>query len=208
MVSLVTILAVVFVVLLLAGIVLYVVSVYNRLVRVDERCENTWSDVDVVLKQRQDVLEKLVDTAQQAMDYERDVLEKLVAARESARRAETPEEHAAADATVREALGALNVEARAEAYPDLEAVDTLQRLQDETATIEEQIADRREYYNEAVTSYNTIIRQFPEVAIATRLGYERRELFEAPEAELEDVDVGDLFSEGGRRPDADPDAGA
>jgi LemA protein len=214
MVSVVAILAVVFALLLLAGLAWYVVSIYNRLVRVDERCENTWSDIDVALKQRQDLLEKLIDTARQAMDYERDVLQRLVEARESASRAETPAEHAEADAQVREALRGLNVDvdARSEAYPDIEAVDSLQRLQDEIARIEETIADRREYYNESVTSYNTIIRQFPDVVVATQLNYERRELFEAPEEELEDVDVSELFAgrdRGGRSgADPDPDAGA
>ena len=216
MVTLIEILGIVFVALILAGIGWYALSIYNRLVRVDERCENTWSDIDVVLKQRQDTLEKLVDTAQQAMTYERETLQQLVEAREATRQAETPGEHADADTKVREALSALNIEARAEAYPDLEAVDTLQTLAEEIATLEETIADRRELYNEAVTAYNTIIRQIPYVLVAGRLGFERRELFEAPPEELEDVDVSDLFGGGnggsdagsGSDSDADLDAGA
>lgn len=185
----------VFAVLLLAGAAWWVLSVYNRLVRVDERCENAWSDIEVTLAQRQNLLEKLVDAARQAMEYERDTLQRLVEAREAAARAETPEEHAEADATVREALASLNVAARAEAYPDLEAVETLVALQNETAAIEEQIADRRELYNESVTAFNTIIRQFPYVLVAGPLGYGRRELFDAPDADLADVDIGDLFAD-------------
>lgn len=185
-----------FVLLMLAGVAYYVMSLYNRLVRVDERVDNAWSDIDVKLKQRQDMLGKLVDTAKQAMDYEESTLQKIVDARESAQKAETPEEHARADAKVREALGGLNIDARREDYPDLQAVENLQQLQNEIATIEEEISDRREVYNEAVTSYNTIIRQIPYVLIANPMGYQRRELFEAPESETADVDVGDMFAEG------------
>jgi len=136
MVSLVVALGGLFAVLLAGGAVWYLLSVYNRLVRVDERCENAWSDIDVTLKQRQDLLEKLVDTARRAMEYEQDTLQRLVEAREAARQAETPEEHAEADVKVREALGGLQLNARAEEYPDLEAVDTLTTLQNEIAAME------------------------------------------------------------------------
>lgn len=195
MVSLTVILGAVFGVLLLAGALAWAISIYNRLVRVDERCENAWSDIDVTLKQRQDVLEKLVDVARRAMDFEQETLQQLVEAREQARRAETPTEHAEADESVKAALGALQINARAEAYPDLRSVQTLQRLQDQIAIIEEQIADRRELYNEAVTVYNTLTRQFPYLLLAGPLGYERRELFEAPESELADVELEELFSD-------------
>lgn len=199
-VALATVLAALFGALLLAGLAWWALSIYSRLVRVDERCENTWSDIDVTLNQRQDLLEKLVDAARQAMEYERDVLLQLVEAREAAYRAASPAEHAAADAKVRAALGALNVAARAEDYPDLEAVQTLVTLQNEVAAIEEQLADRRELYNESVTAYNTMVRQFPYLLLAGPLGYERRELFEAPDEELADVDVGDLFADRDVRP--------
>jgi len=183
--------------LLAAGGVYYAFSIYNRLVRVDERVDNAWADIDVKLKQRQDMLGKLVDTAQQAMDYEEETLQQLVEAREAAQNAETPQEHAEADNMVKEALGGLNLNARAEAYPDLTATENLQQLQNEIATIEEEISDRREVYNEAVTSHNTIIRQIPYVVLASPLGYEPRELFEVPEAERTDVDVGDMFADAG-----------
>lgn len=183
--------------LIVAGAVYYGMSIYNRLVRVDERCDNAWSDIDVKLKQRQDMLGKLVDTVQQAMDYEETTLQNLVEAREAAQQATTPSEHAEADNMIKEALGGLNINARAEAYPDLDATENLQNLQNEIATIEEEISDRREVYNEAVTSYNTIIRQVPYVVLASPLGYKPRELFDAPEGETADVDVGDMFADAG-----------
>jgi len=192
-----------FFLLMLAGGAYYATSVYNRLVRVDERCDNAWSDIDVKLKQRQDMLGKLIDTAQQAMDYEQETFQMLVEAREKAQNANSPQEHAEADNMVKEALSGMNISARAEAYPDLGAVDNLQDLQNEIATIEEEISDRREVYNEAVTSYNTIIRQFPYVLMASPLGYQKRELFEVPESETADVDVGDMFDESGDEVETD-----
>lgn len=179
-----------FFVLLIAGAVaVYVVRLYNRLVRVDRRCENAWSDVEVVLKQRRDALEKLTDTVREAMDYEERVLTEVVEAREAARAAESPGEQAAADEKIRSALARL----RAEDHPSLSATDNLSDLHSEIATLEEQIADRREYYNEAVTSYNTLIRQFPYVVFAGAMGYSSRELFDASEGETADVDVGDAL---------------
>lgn len=182
-----------FALLVVGGVLAYTFGVYNRLVRVDERCENAWSDIQVVLKQRRDELDKLVDTVQQTMDYERDVLQDVVEAREAASNASTPAEAARADEQVRSALEGLSV--RAEDHPDLSAPENLRQLQDKIATLEEQIADRREHYNEAVTTYNTLIRQIPYVLFAGSMGFEQRELFEAPEAEKADVDVSEMFAE-------------
>jgi len=183
---------VIFGAVLVLGAGAYLVSVYNRLVRVDERVDNAWSDVEVVLKQRRSALEKLVDTAQEAMDYESGTLTDLVEAREAVDAAESPAEAAAADQQVRAALGTL---ARAEDNPELQAAGALRDLAEETARLEETIADRREVYNEAVTTNNTLRRSFPSVLVAGYAGVTERELFEAPEAETTDVDVGDLFAE-------------
>lgn len=183
-------------VLLVVGVVgAYVVSLYNRLVRVDERVQNAWADIDVLLKQRRDAIEKLVDTAQQAMEFEQSLLTDIVEAREQAQQAETPEEQAQAGQAIRQALGRLNV--RAEDHPEPQAVQNLQSLQDEIAGIEEQIADRREVYNEAVTANNQLIRQVPYVFVAGPLGFEKHELYEPPEAETADVDVDQMFSDAG-----------
>ncbi|MEF8840585.1 MAG: LemA family protein [Haloarculaceae archaeon] len=195
MATLIEVLGGVLVVLVVAVVGAYVVSLYNRLVRVDERVDNAWADIDVLLKQRQDAIEKLVDTAQRAMEFEQDLLSAVVEARERARRAETPEEQAAAGQAIRQALGRLNV--RAEDHPEPQAVRNLQSLQDEIARIEEQIADRREVYNESVTAHNQLIRQIPYTLVAGPLGFERHELYDPPEAETADVDVGRMFSDAG-----------
>lgn len=195
MVDAVTIAIGVFVVLVLGGIVVFGVSVYNRLVRLEERVKNAWSDIDVLLKQRRDALTKLIDTAKQTMEYEQETFQQIVEAREAAQRANTPREEAQADAQIRQALGDFNF--RSEDHPELTATENMQDLQDEIVNLEEQIADRREYYNEAVTSYNTVIKQIPYVLLAGPLGHSEKELFEVPEAEREDVDVGAMFDDSG-----------
>jgi LemA protein len=200
MVSLLNIVAGVLVLLAVVGVGAYVASLYNRLVRVQERVDNAWADIDVLLKQRRDAIEKLADTAQQAMSFEQDLLSDIVEAREQAQQAETPEEQAQAGQAIQQALGRLNV--RAEDHPEPQAVQNLQSLQDEIASIEEQIADRREVYNEAVTANNQLIRQLPYVLVAGPLGFGKRELYDPPEAETEDVDMDRLFSDAG--PETEP----
>lgn len=183
-----------FVALVMVAVVVgYVVSLYNRLVRLQERCNNTWSDIDVVLKQRRDALEKLIDTVQQSMEYESELLQDLTEVREQIDRADSPSDEANAD----ERLKSLLAELRAEAYPELDATENLGELQTQIETLEQQIADRREHYNEAVTRYNTRIRQFPYLLFAGPMGFENRELFEASDAETADVDVDAAFGPDG-----------
>lgn len=199
MVELLTILWGVGAILLGGGIVYYVISLYNRLVRVEKRAENAWADVDVLLKQRRDSIEKLADAAKQAMDFEEDLLTEIVAAREQVAQADSPRDEAAAGNAVRKALGQMNV--RAEDYPEPKAIENLQHLQDEIAGIESQIADRREVYNAAATAHNELIRSIPYVVIANPLGFERRELYDPPESETTDVDVSAMFSDAGQEAD-------
>jgi LemA protein len=193
MASIVTIAVGFFLLLVLVGAGFYVVGMYNRLVRVDERVDNAWADIDVLLKQRRDALEKLVDTMQEAMDYEQDLLTDVVEAREQTRQADSPTEAAKATAAVRDALSGISI--RAEDHPDASAVENAQSLQGEIAQIEEQIADRREVYNEAVTAHNQLIRQVPYVLIASQLGFTERDLFDPPEAQTADVDISSMMNE-------------
>jgi LemA protein len=181
---------------LLVAIVLlvaYTINVYNQLVSLRERVDQTKQNIDVLLKQRQDELTKLIDAASEFMEQEEEVLTKLTQAREAAERADTPAQQAQADQQVREAL--MDFEARAEAYPELRSQENMMQFQERVSEIESQIADRREFYNEAVTQHNTRIAQFPYVIFARQFGFEERELFEATEAEKEDVDVGAAFDQ-------------
>lgn len=181
--------------LVVGGIVVYAVMIYNGLVRLNRNIDKAWSNIDVLLKQRSDELPKLIDTAQEYMDYEQEVIENVTEARTKAERAEGPSEEADADEAVKGALA--NLFAVAEDYPELRANESFQQLQDRIAEIEERIADRREFYNSAVNTYNIRINQIPYVFVANMMNYEERELFQVSEEDRRDVDVSELFSEGG-----------
>jgi LemA protein len=172
-------------------LVAYTISIYNQLVSLRERVDQAKQNIDVLLKQRQDELTKLIDAASEFMEQEEQVLTKLTEAREAADRADTPQQEANADQQIREAL--MDFEARAEAYPELRSQENMMQFQKRISEIESQIADRREFYNEAVTQHNTRIAQFPYVIFARQFGFDERELFRATEEETRDVDVGDAF---------------
>jgi len=180
-------------IVLLVLLVAYAVSIYNQLVSLQKRVDQAKQNIDVLLKQRQDELTKLIDAAEEYMDHEEAVLVGLTEAREAAERASSPGEEAAADQQIRAAL--MDFEARAEAYPELRSQENLLQFQKRISEVESQISDRREFYNEAVTQYNTRIEQIPYVIVANQMGYQERELFEATEAEKKDVDVGAAFGE-------------
>ena len=182
-----------FVVLVIVVLIVgYVISLYNQLVGLQRRVDQSKQNIDVLLKQRQDELSKLIDAAAQMMEHEKEVLEKLTAAREQAEVAKTPTEQATADQAVRGAMA--DFRARVEAYPDLKAGSNLMQFQERISDLENQIADRREFYNEVVTRYNTRIQQFPYIMMAQQFGFEDRELFTATEEEKQDVDVSAAFN--------------
>ena len=176
------------VILLLVG---YVISLYNQLVSLRQRVDQAKQNIDVLLKQRQDELSKLVDAASQFMDQEEDVLTEITQAREMGDKAETPQEQAEADQLVRTAMA--DFRARVEEYPELKSQGNMMQLQERISDIENQISDRREFYNEATTRYNTRIAQFPYVILARQMGFEDQELFRASEEAKQDVDISAAF---------------
>lgn len=178
-------------VVVIAGAVLYAVNVYNQLVNVNKECERTWSNISVLLQQRSDELPKLIDTAKEYMEYEQETLQQVIEARSKTQKASNPEQQAKADEQLKGALG--NFFALAEDYPDLKANENFQQLQERVSSIEEQISDRRELYNQAATNYNTLINQIPYVFLANQMNLQRRELYRAPESAREDVDISDAF---------------
>lgn len=185
------------IILLVLGIVSitilgYFVVVYNGLIRLKRDVKRAWKNIDVLLKQRHDELPKLIDACKEYMDYEKGALQKIVKLRSKAQEASTPKEQAKADEKLRGALS--NLFAVAEDYPDLKAQENFGKLQERISSLEDQIADRREFYNEVVTTYNTRINQIPYNFIADMLKYEEKELFEVPEEEKEDIDVSEQFS--------------
>lgn len=186
------------VVAVLAGAVLYAVNVYNQLINVKKECERTWSNISVLLQQRSDELPKLIDTAKEYMEYEQETLQQVIEARSKTQKASNPEQQAKADEQLKGALG--NFFALAEDYPDLKANENFQQLQERVSSIEEQISDRRELYNQAATNYNTLINQIPYVFLANQMNLQRRELYRAPESAREDIDISDAFSDSEAEP--------
>jgi LemA protein len=173
--------------LILIGVVAYSVMVYNGLVRLRRRINKAKSDIDALLKQRNDELPKLIDTAQEYMEYERDVLQDITEARTKVQEASGPSETADANEELRGALGEFF--AVAEDYPELKSNENFQQLQERISSVEEGIADRRELYNDAVNTYNIRINQIPYNLFANMMGYTEQELFEASEGERADVDI-------------------
>jgi len=159
-------------------LLVFVISLYNRLVRSRNGVENAFASIDVQLKQRCDLVPKLVDSMRAYMTHERGTLEELTALREKATRADVSAgERVALDQQMSGLMRGLMI--RAEAYPDLKASETVTLLQRSLNEVEAQIAAARRTYNTAVTGFNTAIEVFPANLLAGPLGFARRPLFEA-----------------------------
>ncbi len=169
------------------GLLLYFITVYNSLVAIRNECDKAWANIDVLLKQRFDELPKLVDTCKGYMKYESETLQKIVEARSAWMNAKTVDQKLEANQLSAGALKSLF--AVAEKYPDLKANTNFMQLQGRITTIETQIADRRELYNDAVNTHNIRIAQLPDVFVARLLGYQNRTLFQATATEREDVKI-------------------
>jgi LemA protein len=159
-------------------LLLFFISLYNRLVRSRNGVENAFASVDVQLKQRCDLIPKLVDSMRAYMTHERGTLDELTALREKASASgATAAERVALDQQMSGLMRGLMV--RAEAYPDLKASETVTLLQRSLNEVEAQIAAARRTYNAAVTGFNNAIEVFPANMLAGVLGFSRRPLFEA-----------------------------
>lgn len=179
-------------IIFVGGAAVYSIAIYNGLVRLKKNIEKSMSNIDVLLKQRNEEIPKLVDTAQEYMEYEQEVLNEITEARTKVEGANNPEQKADADQMMKNALG--NFFAVAEDYPDLKSTEQFQQLQERISEVEEQIADRREFYNDSVTTYNTRINQIPYNVVANLMNYTEKEVFEATEAEKKDLDMEQQFS--------------
>jgi len=167
--------------------VLYFVTLYNGLVNLDKSTARAWSNIDVLLKQRHDELPKLVSTVEGYMAHERETLQRVIEARSKVAAARGVNETAEANGMLTGALRQLF--ALAEGYPELKADSSFQHLQSRISEIEEQIADRREFYNHAVNQFNIRIHQLPDVFIAKMLSLRDREYFKAAEEDRRDVEI-------------------
>jgi LemA protein len=159
-----------------ALLVVAVVLLYNRLVTLRNRVENAWSQVDVQLRRRYDLIPNLVETVKGYAAHERETFEAVTNARARAQAAQGPAEQSAAEGILGQALGRLF--AVAEDYPELQADENFRQLQDELAETENRIAVSRQVYNDTVLTYNTAIQTVPGLLIAGPFGFGRKEFFE------------------------------
>jgi LemA protein len=164
------------VVLLLA---LVVVALYNRLVRLRNRAENAWAQVDVQLRRRYDLIPNLVETVKGYASHERATFEEVTRARTAAQQAQTVQEQAQAENLLTQAIGRLF--AVAEAYPQLRATENFQQLQAQLEETESKIALSRQVYNDAVLTYDTALETVPTNMVGNLLNFEEREYFEVEE---------------------------
>lgn len=165
----------------LALIVLWAVFSYNRFVSLRNRAKEAWSDIEVQMKRRYDLIPNLVDTVKGYAAHESGTLAKVTEARTAAMGAQTVEQHAEAENMLTGALKSLF--AVSEAYPDLKANTNFLELQRELSDTENKIMASRRFYNSTVQALNTAIEQFPGNVIARPLGFAQMELFELTDAE-------------------------
>ncbi len=168
----------------------WIVSIYNRLIRLRNQVKNGWSQIDVQLQRRYDLIPNLVETVKGYMDFEKSTLKAVIEARNQASQAREQvqasggpltgtnslEKLAAAETALKSSLG--HFFALAEAYPQLRSTENMQRLQEELASTENRIAFSRQSYNDTVMLYNMSQQEFPTMLFATSFGHHPAALFE------------------------------
>ncbi len=176
--------ALIIVIVIVALLVIYGVASYNGLIRRRNQVENSWSQIDVQLKRRIDLIPNLVETVKAYAAHEKDTLDAVVRARNAAIAApNTPAGQADANNQITGALRQLF--ALSEAYPDLKANQNFLALQEELTATEGRVAYARQFYNDSVLGYNTKLQAFPTVFFAKAMKFDKREYFEADEASRE-----------------------
>ncbi|HEC45287.1 MAG TPA: LemA family protein [Epsilonproteobacteria bacterium] len=173
------------VLLIIVAVAGYLIIIYNKFVSLRAGIDASWSDIDVQLKRRYDLIPALVDTVKGYKDYEADTLEKVIKARQQGLNADSVEEKAAAANMLSGALGKLF--ALAEAYPDLKANENFLHLQGELSGLEDAIQNARRYYNAIVRDYNAKLESFPDLFVAQKFNFTSRDYFELDESEAEAV---------------------
>jgi LemA protein len=173
------------VVLLIIIIVLVLIffSYYNRIIRLENRIDNSWAQIDVQLRRRAELIPNLMETVKGYMKHEKEVLENVTKARSAIMSAKTPQENIDADNMLTGALKSLF--AVAENYPDLKANQNFLNLQDELANTENKIAYSRQHFNDSVLIYNNLVETIPGKWFAGFMNKKTREMLQIPEAARE-----------------------
>ncbi len=189
------ILGVVVIVGILLSMVAYFITLYNQLVFLKNEVLKNWSNIDVLLKQRNSELTKLIDSCKIYMEYEKGTLLKITEARNTLVSATENKDLASlgkAESELR--AGTRQLFALAENYPNLKADSSFGNLQGRISELEASISDRREFYNESVNLNNIAIEQFPEVIVAQMFGFKDFQLLKFSDEEKQDVDIKKAFS--------------
>jgi LemA protein len=173
--------------LILTVLVVYVITIYNGLVSLKNNIDKSWSNIDVLLKQRFDELPKLIKVCEGYMQHEQKTLEAVIKARSMVQNARGDKDSLQAQNMLTDTLRSLFMVV--ERYPDLKADTAFQSLSQRISELEDMIADRREYYNDSVTIYNIRIEQFPDLLIARLFNFAGRALWQINPAHREDVEV-------------------
>jgi len=175
-------------------LVLWIVGIYNKLIATRNQVKNAWSQIDVQLQRRYDLIPNLIETVKDYMTFEKGTLEAVISARNQAASARQVVEQRggptgdgsikqllAAESTLKSSLG--NFFALAESYPQLKASEPMQRLQEELSSTENKIAFARQAYNDQAMNYNTAQQVFPTVLVASAFGHHPAELYEVQDTE-------------------------
>ena len=182
-----TVIQVATILLFIVGVLVYSVMLYNELVRLRNDNDRAWANIDVLLKQRHDEIPNLVETVKGYMQHEQRTLLALTRARAASMNAASIRQKAQADLQMTGALRGLF--AVAENYPQLKANENFLKLQMRITELEERIADRREFFNDDVNTYNTRIGQIPYVFVASYMSLKRRDMFQVSDEDRRLIEV-------------------
>ncbi|HLC86331.1 MAG TPA: LemA family protein [Candidatus Nanoarchaeia archaeon] len=174
-------------IIVLALLVLYIVFTFNRFITLRNRAQNAWSQIDIQLKRRFDLIPNLIETVKGYTKHERETLKEVTEARTAYMKATGPAGKAKADNMLEGALK--SIFALSERYPKLQANTNFMQLQEELTGTENKIAYSRQFYNDTIQTFNTKLESFPSNVVGRMFGFKEREFFEAAAAERENVKV-------------------
>ncbi len=173
--------------LIVIGLVLYAITIYNRLITLKHRVDNAWAQIDTQLKRRYDLIPNLVETVRAYASHEREIFEKITELRYKAMSAGNISEASQANNQLTQALKSLF--ALAEAYPDLKANQNFLSLQEELSNTENKIAFARQFYNDTVLEYNRALEMFPTNILARWMNLTPRVYYQVPPEETGPIRV-------------------
>jgi len=171
---------IIFLLCIAVALILFV-GVYNALISNRENIEKAWFNIDVILKQRYDEIPQLIRICEQYVTFEKSMINQMMSAREKMVQGKTPNEKAVGFNDL--SVGISGLFAVAEAYPEIKANTNFIQIQSRLSSLEEALADRREFYNDSVNAYNIRIQSFPDLFFARILGYKRIQMFEIKDSE-------------------------